>query len=317
MVVVFLGAGFSFVGGVPLASELFDEKPDVDRIVREQLVGRVLCGWRDWHKKTGGTPEQYLCHLENDPRQEQRRDAQWYVALNVTLHTPGVQIGGSMPGIYYHSLELCCSVEDHNQIWTEIFQRTGDVTVITTNYDLLAEQGLRPRPTPRSVRPGFNYGEGPEQLKGSVPGIFHNKKVIDVEGSVPILKLHGSVSWAITNHGIDRFHDCRPAIKGSAAIIAPMTEKSIPVAFQEIWQKSEESLCEAAIWIIVGYSFSEYNQEINCLLKRSSKHGPRVHILNPDKSVAPKVQRLLTNAEIHAHPGLPVALSEIPSMLRF
>lgn len=42
MITVFLGAGFSGLGGVPLASQLFDEQPQVDTISRQALVSRVL-----------------------------------------------------------------------------------------------------------------------------------------------------------------------------------------------------------------------------------------------------------------------------------
>jgi hypothetical protein len=44
--VIFLGAGFSFIAGVPLASQLFDRRPEVDRITRQKLVERVLERWQ-------------------------------------------------------------------------------------------------------------------------------------------------------------------------------------------------------------------------------------------------------------------------------
>ena len=64
MISVFLGAGFSSLGGVPLASQLFDEQPLVDAISRQRLIGRVLDGWDNWHHRTGGTPEEYLVYLK-------------------------------------------------------------------------------------------------------------------------------------------------------------------------------------------------------------------------------------------------------------
>ena len=41
-VAVILGAGFSAVAGVPLASQLLDHRPEVDRVIREKLVDRVV-----------------------------------------------------------------------------------------------------------------------------------------------------------------------------------------------------------------------------------------------------------------------------------
>ena len=308
-----------------MASQLFDENIDVggiiqkqlevDREVRKRLVARVLNEWRNWHEKTGGTPEQYLCHLKESPRKERWRDAQWYVALNITLQSPGVQISSSRKEILYHSLEHDCLVDEHKLFWDAIFQITENVSVVTTNYDLLAEQGLRSTPTPYANRHGFHYGNGLERLEGGVSGNFPDKKAIEIRGRIPLLKIHGSNSWTNEGHGLVRFHDCRPAKNGTAAIIAPSTEKSIPLEFKKIWRKAELSLSEASKWIIVGYSFPEYDHAINDLMKRSAEHCPRIHILNPDKTVATRVKQLLPKAKIHRHTGLPGALSEIPSML--
>ncbi len=56
MLTVFLGAGLSRSGGVPLARQLFDSAPRVDRITRQHSVERVLDGWREWHTRTDGSP---------------------------------------------------------------------------------------------------------------------------------------------------------------------------------------------------------------------------------------------------------------------
>lgn len=64
MISIFLGAGFSAPANVPLASQLFDVRPDVDRVSRERLVDRVLQHWNNWRSKTGGSPEEYLADLQ-------------------------------------------------------------------------------------------------------------------------------------------------------------------------------------------------------------------------------------------------------------
>ena len=308
-VVVFLGAGFSFIGGVPLAAELFSRRPDVDVLLRERLMERVLTGWDDWHRRNGGTPEQYLTHLEQRGGKPWN-EAVWYVALAVTLQTPRVRICGRNPTIIGHSLVLNTGVEVHEAFWTAVFRLTTNVTVLTTNYDILVERGLRVMPRPQIPRIGFHYGDGRERLKGSVPGIFHNRD-IELLGSVPLLKLHGSVSWAFGRHGIDHFHDCRPAIRGDAAIIAPVTEKSVPTSFHLIWKRAAKALREANIWIVVGYSFPKYDMAVNQLFKTNVAHMPRVHIINPDTNVAQTVRSLLPNANVNSHRGLPDLLQNI------
>jgi len=160
-----LGAGFAFLGNVPLASQLFDEQPEVDVISRQRLLERVLFGWKRWHDQTGGTPEQYLAMLEANGG-KQWRDATWYVALVIAMHMGYVRVVGRKPTIVRHTLNLTSGIKAHEEFWTAVFRRTEDVAVVTTNYDILAERGLRPKPRPRVPRPGFHYGDGPEQLEG-------------------------------------------------------------------------------------------------------------------------------------------------------
>ena len=314
MISVFLGAGFSALGGVPLASQLFDKRPFADVVLRDHLIDRVLDGWEKWHRQTGETPEQYLAHLEKNTG-KQWYEALWYVALTVTLRMPRVSIRGQRPTITHHTLNLTSGIDVHEAFWTSIFKRTTDVSVLTTNYDVLAERGLRLRPRRRLPRPGFHYGNGPEQLKGSgYPGVFHSRSP-RTAGKIPLLKLHGSVSWALGKTGIDRYHDCRPAIRGNAAIIAPVTEKWVPPTFQAIWDRAAAALTESRVWIVVGYSFPEYDEAINDLFRTSASHQPRVHILNPDAGVVRRARILLPLADIHSHKGIPSALDDLPGIL--
>ena len=221
MLTVFLGAGFSVPGHVPLASQLFDQELRVDVISRQRLLERVLNGWTDWHAKKKGTPEEYLAVLESQGGSEWR-DATWYVALVIALHMGSVELIGLKPTIVRHNLNRTSGVSAHEAFWTCIFKRTSDVTVLTTNYDILAERGLRPSERPRIPRPGFHYGRGPEQLEGGgYPSYAHIQR-ISVEGKIPLLKLHGSISWSVKNNQLVRYHDCRPAIRGDAAIVAPI-----------------------------------------------------------------------------------------------
>ena len=314
MIVVFLGAGFSLFGGVPLASQLFNEKPYVDTISRGKLIERVLDGWERWHERIGGAPEEYLTHLEAWGGQ-QWRDAVWYVALVVTLSMRGVRVSGQRQVITNHSISLANNIPEHEAFWGILFTRTTDVCVLTTNYDILAERGLRLKPKPRLPRPGFHYGDGTEQLSGgSHPGIFRSPPPA-AEGTVPILKLHGSVSWSLGKSGIDRYHDCRPSFRGNPAIIAPANEKRIPSLFQSIWDKAAAALAVSKVWIIVGYSFPQYDEAINLLFRSNASHRPKVHIFNPDASAARRLSHVLPDVEVRSHAGLPEALYDLPEIL--
>ena len=315
MVTVFLGAGFSALGGVPLASQLFNERPQADVISRENLIERVLNGWEYWNRRTGGTPEQYLSYLEKDTGR-QWFDAVWYIALTVVLQMPRVSIKGVKPRVSHHTLHLTSGVSVHELFWTTIFRERTDIAVLTTNYDILAERGLRLTPRLTIPRPGFHYGSGSTELKGrGYPGVFRRDRPPNTRGSIPLLKLHGSVSWAIDKGSLEFYHDCRPAIRGDAAIIAPVIEKDISKSFSEIWSKAAYMLTLSEIWVIVGYSFPEYDMAINNLFWSNSSHKPRVHVLNLDPGVLTRVQTILPHCEAYYHEGLPNAIRELPSVL--
>jgi hypothetical protein len=129
------------------------------------------------------------------------------------------------------------------------------------------------------------------------------------------LKLHGSVSWSLRDGRIVRYHDCRPAIRGDALIVAPVTEKSVPSALLPIWEQASSVLAASDTWIIIGYSFPPYDLAINELFRSNAAHGPDVHILNPDQNVADRVRSLLPPAAVHAHAGLPGGLEDVPAIL--
>ena len=83
-VAVILGARFSAVADVPLASQLLDHRPEVDRVIREKLVDRVVTRWDAWHSRTKGATEEYLAELART-NQREWHDAVWFVGLTVAL----------------------------------------------------------------------------------------------------------------------------------------------------------------------------------------------------------------------------------------
>jgi hypothetical protein len=323
LIVLFLGAGFSLPCGVPLAGQLFDEEPQVDRITRARLVQRTVAGWRVWRARTGGQPEEYLAHLAaaGDSAGFHGKvwlEAVWYVALRIALKMGKVESVGSKPTIVRHTLNRTTQSSIHEGFWDAVFARCPpptDVSVVTTNYDVLIERGLRPVPRPRVHRPGFNYGNGREQLKGGGYPDYTHIRPIEAAGTVPVLKLHGSISWAIRNGCLTKYHDCRPAIRGDAAIVAPVPGKAVPHWLEPVWTQAQQRLAAAQHWIVIGYSFPDYDQQVNALAGLAAAHGPRIDVFDPAaQAVACRLRRLAPTAAIHLHPGLPEASAIIKSM---
>ncbi|TXI24808.1 MAG: hypothetical protein E6Q61_03995 [Nitrosomonas sp.] len=314
MISIFLGAGFSAPANVPLASQLFDVKPEVDRISRDRLVDRVLQGWNSQQRATSYSPEEYLANLEQAGGRAWL-DAQWYVGLVIALAMGRVELVGMKPTITRHNLDRTTGVRAHEAFWTAIFRKTQDISVLTTNYDILPERGIRHVPRPRVPRPGFHYGLGPELLAGGgYPSYTHIQK-ISIAGTVPIYKLHGSVSWSYRNRELVRYHDCRPAIRGDAAIVAPVTTKALPVYLRSVWDSAGAALASSRTWLIVGYSLPLYDSLVRELLKNSVREDLVVHVFDPDLSVAERFRVLLQACNVYSHPGLSEGLSELDDVL--
>lgn len=298
------------MGGVPLASELFDHRPEVDRITRHRLVERVVSAWRGWHDSTGGAPEEYLAFLESRGGQVWS-DAVWFVGLVITLRIGHVATVGRQPTIIRHNIDRTTRIPAHEEFWSTIFRCTDAVAVVTTNYDILPERGLRHEPRPRVPRPGFNYGLGPEPLAGGGYPSYAHIRQIATSGSVPLLKLHGSVSWSIQDGELVCFRDCRPAIRGDAAIVAPVVEKSLPPYLRDTWSQAAEYLSKSDTWLVVGYSLPTYDRAVRELLSRNAQHNPRVHVFDPREEVRGDYSDLLSGASVYSHPGLPEGLNDL------
>lgn len=316
MTTIFLGAGFSKCAGVPLASELFKTQPIVDKITRKKLVNRVIESWKKWHKLNNGTPEEYISYLEKDKGREWH-DVVWYVALAITMPLCKIELVGFRKSVTItkQNIDRTSGIEYHERFWTSIFTKTYDVSVITTNYDILPERGLRHQARPKAHRPGFNYGFSNEELLGRGYPSYAHIRPIKISGSVPLLKLHGSISWSFEKGNLLHYQDCRPAIRGNAAILAPITEKSPPSFLKPLWEIAAQKLASSNKWIIVGYSLPSYDRAIQELLQQNSNHKPEIHIFDPNKTVSSSFAKLLPNSNINWHPGLPAGIPHLELIL--
>lgn len=311
-IAVILGAGFSAAVGVPLARQLFDEEPIVDQLARQQLVGRVRRDWLAWSKRTKGTAEEYLAELEagiaGSGLDSRYADAQHYVALAIAFRMGHVRMVGNRMQLVKAYIHRAAD-ETHQAFWAIL--RPHEFSVVTTNYDILAERGLGLRPT-RS-KPGFHYGQGPVELEGGGYPSYSHVRPLVAEGDVSLLKLHGSVSWSVRSRLLTAYRDCRPALRGDAAILAPTTAKRIPGYLRHVWDAAQDALA-APTWVIVGHSLPAYDEAFLDLL-RANGDGKVVHVLNPDPAAAQRTSQLLSKGTVIRHPGLPRGLKSLDAAL--
>jgi hypothetical protein len=193
---VILGAGFSYVAGLPLAKDLFNGDFYVPSGAAERRFAAVLQSWRAWqsmHQEHG--PEQFLTEIYRSPK---IGPVPWSWATEMVgaiLATPLPQDRGSFQTRYAGRITRPVNVAEHNAFWDVLLSRFDVSAVVTTNYDLLAERGLRHRPMQRPMRPGFYYGGlgRPQILQGTAfPfSVAKAERQIELVGAIPLYKRVG------------------------------------------------------------------------------------------------------------------------------
>jgi len=212
--------------------------------------------------------------------------------------------------------------DSHLAFWREVLGKAGHVAAITTNYDILIERGLRHRRMTRVFGPGCYYGgiPKPQLLRGTQLPWAYQGNYIELEGAVPVYKLHGSLNWSRVGDGLELFQDLRPAFRsgGDAAIIPPVPEKEIPAWLQPVWSSAEEELARAAIWIVCGYSLPSYDVAITELMRRTAIAGnlKRILILDPHASdICCRYSTIAQHVQVMALEGLPEGIDTLRKLL--
>jgi hypothetical protein len=194
------------------------------------------------------------------------------------------------------------------RFWNALLEEILVRAVVTTNYDLTAEQtiGIGLNVVPGS--PGFHYA-GIDASVHPVSSPFGRDHSTDPcpSGVIPFAKLHGSLNWSHTRNGLEVFPDLRPAFRdgGDAAIVPPLPEKDVPRWLEPVWNSAQVELSKADEWVVVGYSLPPYDQEIKSLFGSCGWRVQRVRIYDPcAKSIADRWRAVAPKAVIETFPGL-------------
>ena len=319
--VLWLGAGFAVPAGLPTAAGLFDQVPfpNSKRALRD--IEATLSAWKNWREAHPDTaPEEFISAVyESDP-------------LQIVGHWPsivrflGYRLASTFATFYPYEGRTARSRDNifearlcpaHAQWWEAVLThaRPNALTVITTNWDICIERALRPKPMQRPRRPGFHYGWGPERLTATTayPRSSWRENPC-ISGSVPVLKLHGSLNWALENGRLVKYGDLRPAFRGDAALVPPMRHKERPSWAEELWQMARTALRTARRVIVAGYSFPPYDEQIHTLFREGiCSTDSHIHVFDPDaRTVCRRISSLLARAPVSGHPGLPQAVADLP-----
>ena len=285
---VILGAGFSYVAGLPLARDLFDREFYLPSQAAKRRFAAVLQSWRAWqsmHQEHG--PEQFLTKIYRSPK---IGPIPWSWATEMVgaiLATPLPHDRGPFQTRYAGSITRPVNVTEHNTFWEVMLSHFAVSAVVTTNYDLLAERGLRHRPTQRPKRPGFHYGGlvCPQVLHGTA----FREREIELEGTIPLYKLHGSLNWGLQKGVLCLYRDSRPAFRhgGDAQIIPPVEEKDAPPWLGNVWNEARQALASCSTWIVCGYSLPVYDYSIARLFTSAAQDGIlfEIIVLDPNSQI--------------------------------
>jgi hypothetical protein len=312
-----LGAGFSKLWGLPLAAEIMDFKAFERRLFpgawQRKLITRVRHLWEDSASQHKGVVDEFARSLH---RSDELRDLVSFLALR--LSSEHWRVGGAR--------ETKWGTGDHIRKQRQIprqysyliraLENINLAGIVTTNYDIVVEKLLGPGTHGRLG--GFNYGAAEETLVGrhAVSSKWCYGPVA-VRGKVPLLKLHGSLNWALSPQGeIIKYVDCRPSRgRRYRPLVLPPGATSEGDALREMWDSARDVLTQSETWIFCGYSLPHYDEPVQELLAKSAEGRiARVLVLDTDPATGDKVSRVLRNTRrtipVKQLPGLTKELGE-------
>jgi hypothetical protein len=354
------GAGYSHVAGAPLTRDLFATRDvavsSKAAAGRFQTVWNHYAAW--FTENPSRNPEEYLAHLfrhgnsavwaVNERHVLREAGLGETAATGAAFSFPdlpvpqrvvppfgwaveliGASLATPLPGDttktnfrYGARVMFPFHNASHSAFWREIMRTPGHVAAITTNYDIIIERELRHKPMARVFGPGCYYGgiPKPQLLRGTqLPWSFQGN-YIELEGAIPVYKLHGSLNWSSMGGRLELFQDLRPAFRdgGNAAIIPPVAEKEIPPWLRPVWNGAEEELAAAAVWIVCGYSLPSYDVAIADLLRRAATAGNlrRILVLDPQGAdVCCRYSTIVQDVQVMALQGLPEGIDKLRELL--
>jgi hypothetical protein len=324
--VAILGAGFSYVVGLPLAKDLLNAPSFVFSRASGQRFAAVDQAWVKWQSEhPGAGPEQFLGDIYAR-RRTSLMPWEWAVELvGTVLASPR---GDDIPSVhnprYAGRITTPVRNKHHVAFWDLLHAGASLSAVVTFNYDLLAERGLRHRPMRRSVRHGFYYGgfARPQLLRGLAQpfSVQNPQRIVELSGTLPLYKLHGSLSWSEEDGELVMYQDMRPAFRrgGEALIVPPVEGKSAPGWLKPVWTEAEATLSRAHTWVVCGYSLPPYDLAARALFARCSAKGAleRVLVLDPFHSRVLADWRMVSGgAELVGLDGLPNGTRQLSRFL--
>ena len=348
-VAMFVGAGFAKAWGLPLANEIMDMQDIHTKYFpgkwQVELIEKVEAVWNATHPMHKGIVDEFarmlqqsksfkvvierhvetktclddnwsskLLHLESEvfTTRHELSFEEFTSFLALRLSSKHWQVGTAREtkwGTGDH-IRKQQSVPKGYQELHKALKKVDLIGIVTTNYDLVIEKLLGPTSSGRLG--GFNYGKGGERLLGRHPVSSQwTYGPVTITGKIPLLKLNGSLNWAISSDGqVVKYIDSRPSrSRRYQVLLLPPATGIKHNKLQPIWEHAERVLRTADVWIFCGYSVPDYDQAVRDLLRTSVKNTKRIVILDINAGpIKQKLYDLLSNSnssiDICVGPGI-------------
>jgi hypothetical protein len=290
-VALFLGAGFSKYWGLPLAGEVMDmnavRSMSFPRNWHHVLVEKVERYWKATSEQHEGVVDNFARLLQSSPSSDlSYEEFVQFLALRFSVHH--WKIGGSKrtEGGTGDHVRKKQKIPPGYASFVQALRRQDVVGIVTTNYDLVIEKLLGPLHSGRLG--GFNYGKPEENLsKRQYTSSQYSYGPIRVTGRMPLLKIHGSLNWALSpTQQLVKYVDARPShLLGYRPLLLPPGLTAASDSLTEVWEYAGRVLSAASIWVFYGYSMPHYDSDVVNLLRSSAVGGlRRVVVLAPHPS---------------------------------
>jgi hypothetical protein len=282
-IVVFLGAGFSAPFGLPTMNDFFSAAEDSSRIkdpdkefLRE--LRREARGANSFLQSSTTNLEDILSLVIMGDRVGLTGNTQGERAPRVKSILERVYTQSrSGAEQYWNQLDMFKSF-----LGFDLRNQDNELSIITTNYDLIIESALLRNGAKAS--PGFEFR--PIDIGKYQVGDF----LYDMKG-IPVFKLHGSVNWFSDEESDARFrvegrvvgvHSAQGAgllplpCAGNyecneIPVIVPPTflKPDLPIPLRQIWRGGANALSSAHLLVFVGYSFPQSDVEMKYFLAKA------------------------------------------------
>jgi len=223
----------------------------------------------------------------------------------------------SLIKVICYTLLRCNGVKECS-LHRALFELIEPRTIITFNYDLIADQTLLAMDKFNWTSPKYANAQTMliDKVRRPVPRRRPHKQI-------RLLKLHGSINWHRNERG-SRFSLVGDAVPdewdlffsapSSTPLIVPPLAAKLEIqnsSLRALWSCALADLRDARGWLFWGYSFPETDTITRVLcrtaLERQRKYKP-VIVINPDQQVARRITSALGKIKVVQWPSVELFL---------